>query len=67
MRIRFLRYAQAELREAIQYYESQVPGLGTDFFLEVTAALDHLADFPIAWRKVDAELRHTVLASFHTA
>jgi hypothetical protein len=48
VRILFLRHAQAELREAALYYESQAPGLGATFVLEVTAALERLAEFPTA-------------------
>ena len=64
MRLRFLKVAQAELRETVRYYESQAPGMGADFLVEVTAALDRITEFPTAWQKVDAELRRCRVSRF---
>ena len=50
MRIRFLEIAKIELDEAIQYYNSEVPGLGRDFLSEVLNAPDRIGRFPEAWR-----------------
>jgi len=62
--VRFLRVAQAELGEAVRHYESQSPGLGADFLLEVTAALDRVIEFPAAWQSVDTELRRCRVGRF---
>jgi len=64
VRVRFLRLAQAELREAVRYYESRAPSLVADFLVEITAALDRIADFPAAWPQVDKELRQYRVARF---
>ena len=63
MTIRFLKVAEAELREAVRYYESQA-GLGANFLLEVLAAIERITDFPAAWQKVDAGLRRCQLDRF---
>jgi hypothetical protein len=34
MEIRFLEIAQLELDEAVEYYNSESPGLGEEFLLE---------------------------------
>lgn len=63
MTVRFLKVAQAELREAARYYESQA-GLGGDFLLEVKAAIERITEFPAAWQRVDLELRRCQLDRF---
>ena len=63
MKLRFLSVAQAELREAVRYYESQA-GLGARFVLEVTAAIERIVEFPAAWQKVGRELRRCQLDRF---
>ncbi len=64
MTVRFLKVAQVELREAVRFYESQAPGLGADFLLEVTAAVERITEFPVAWQTVDVELRRCQLGRF---
>ncbi|MBC8019667.1 MAG: type II toxin-antitoxin system RelE/ParE family toxin [Methyloceanibacter sp.] len=64
MTVRFLEVARAELREAVRYYESQGAGLGADFLLEVTAAVERITEFPVAWQRVDVELRRCQLGRF---
>jgi ParE toxin of type II toxin-antitoxin system, parDE len=62
--VRFLKVAQVELREAVRYCESQAAGLGADFLLEVTAAVERITEFPVAWQTVDVELRRCQLGTF---
>jgi plasmid stabilization system protein ParE len=64
VRVRFLRFAQAELREAVRYYELVSPSLGADFLVEITAALNRIVEFPAAWPKVDQELRRYRVGRF---
>ena len=66
MTVRFLKVAQVELREAVRYYESQAAGLGADFLLEVTAAVDRVTEFPVAWQTIDVKLRGASSADFPT-
>ena len=49
MRLRFLRIAALELDQAVQWYESRVPGLGGAFRIEVNSAVDLIIRFPEAW------------------
>ena len=47
LRISFHQSAELELKEAAQYYESEVPGLGKAFVDEVEHALDQISLHPI--------------------
>lgn len=49
MKVRFTASAQAELREAYHYYESQRPGLGQDFARKVGAAVNKIRQHPELW------------------
>jgi len=42
---RFLAVAEAEYRDAIDYYNAEVVGLGDDFREEFITALQRIADF----------------------
>ena len=47
--VTILDEAQAELREAIAYYEGKRPGLGFDFAREVEASIESVRCFPERW------------------
>jgi plasmid stabilization system protein ParE len=49
--------AEAEFREAIEYYESCKHGLGEDFSVEVGAAIRRIIDFPNAWPVLEGDVR----------
>jgi len=46
-----------ELREAIEYYELQRPGLGAEFAREVGTAIQRIIDHPNAWAIVKGRIR----------
>ncbi len=48
MKIRFLRAAQIELYEAVDYYDYEQPGLGTTYLQEMMNTLDRVGKFPDA-------------------
>ena len=48
MTIRFVELAEAELDEAIRYYENESSGLGAEFLAEVISAMNRIAEFPKA-------------------
>ena len=48
----FLAEAEAKLDVAVEHYNAQVPGLGTDFADEVRDSLIRLERFPEAWQSV---------------
>ncbi|MCW8125126.1 type II toxin-antitoxin system RelE/ParE family toxin [Microbulbifer halophilus] len=57
MDIRFLKPAQRELDEAVDYYNSEVPGVGDQFLLEVLKTLDRICDYPDAWHPFSDDTR----------
>ena len=53
--------AEAELREAVAYYENKRPGLGFDFAREVEASIEPVRHFPERWPlRSDATRRYLV-------
>jgi plasmid stabilization system protein ParE len=49
MDIRFFDIAQRELDEAVEYYNTESPGLGEQFLLEVLRTLERIRQYPEAW------------------
>jgi len=47
--VTILHEAEAELREAVKYYEDKRPGLGFDFAREVEVSVDSARRFPERW------------------
>ena len=64
MTFRFLTPALVELREAAEYYDERVSGLGADFLDEVEAAIERMLLFPEAWGKLGNEYRRCHLRRF---
>jgi plasmid stabilization system protein ParE len=57
MVVRFLTPAQAELREAVAYYESQKQGLGSQFAEEVKRTIQRILQYPEAWSPISKRTR----------
>ena len=57
MKINFLKIAQMELDDAIEYYNFEMPGLGDAFLAEVLNALDRIGRFPEAWHRCSKRTR----------
>lgn len=57
MNVRFLAPAQKELDEAVEYYESQLPGLGIQFLSEIREAVENVKRFPHAWHRFSENTR----------
>ena len=64
MKSRFHEAADAELTEAIQYYDAKAPGLGDRFLAEVKAATRRIEQFPEIAPLIEYGVRAKVLASF---
>ena len=64
MKVELLRCAEAELAEAVVYYNEQGPGLGFEFAAEVRAAILRVAAFPAAWPVFSARSRRCLLDRF---
>lgn len=57
MKISFLKPAERELGEAVEYYEAQELGLGFEFFEEVWAAIERIEKNPKAWQPMSPRTR----------
>ena len=64
IKFRILSDALKDLASAIQYYETESPGLGADFLSEYEKAISRIRQFPEAWSPVNASLRRCLLRRF---
>jgi hypothetical protein len=62
--LRFLTVAQAELDDAIVWYDNQAPGLGDAFLVEAVKALRLIERHPLAWHPLTANVRRCRLSRF---
>jgi len=64
MKPRFHEAAEAELTEAILYYDGKALGLGDRFLTEVKAATRRIEQYPEIAQVIDLGVRAKVLTSF---
>lgn len=64
MNIEFLPDADEDFREAARYYESEAPGVGLAFIVEVHQAISLLASHPRSAKKVRGSIRKKPLPHF---
>lgn len=64
MSFRFHPDAEAELFEAIQYYEDVRIGLGQEFAVEVYSAVQRALAYPRAWMVLEGEVRRALVRRF---
>lgn len=64
MEIKFLEIARFELDEAVEYYNSESPGLGDLFLLEALNAIRLIEHFPNAWHPFGNIARRCQLRRF---
>jgi hypothetical protein len=64
MSIRVLSCAEAELNEAVRYYNEQCAGLGFEFAAEVKAAIGRIAAFPDVWPRFSPRSRRCLVDRF---
>jgi len=64
MNIRFLPPAGQELDDAVEWYDRQLPGLGTEFLDEVDKALHRIAVYPHSCEEIETGLRRCLLNRF---
>ncbi|MBI2994238.1 MAG: type II toxin-antitoxin system RelE/ParE family toxin [Gammaproteobacteria bacterium] len=62
--VRFEPQAVADADAAAAWYEAQRPGLGTEFLLEIDAAVERAADAPEAYNRQYRETRRVLLRRF---
>jgi len=64
MKVRLTYFAELELDEAIEYYNFQVPGLGSKFYEEVEQAIERIVLLPKAWTKIGKYTRRCLIKTF---
>ncbi len=57
MNYAFHAQAEAELNQAVDYYNARQPDLGRDFAREVYAAIQNILAYPNAWTPLSARTR----------
>ncbi|MDA8104781.1 MAG: type II toxin-antitoxin system RelE/ParE family toxin [Nitrospiraceae bacterium] len=57
MDIAFLASAEAELLDAVAYYNSQSEGLGYEFAAEVKRTIERIVQYPDAWSQLSKRTR----------
>jgi len=57
MKVEVLEPAEAEFREAVEYYNQQAEGLGYEFAAEVRRTLSRIVRFPHAWPALSPRTR----------
>ena len=55
---------ESDLTDAYDYYELQLPGLGSDFLLSVEATLNHIQREPLHFQKIYRNKRKANLRRF---
>lgn len=64
MKFKILKPAELELKEAYDYYESQLEGLGRRFVQAFVDTVQMIDKIPIGWRKVSANTRRINIKGF---
>lgn len=64
MRVRWLRVAALEARDARLFYDGRRDGLGARFTEELRATLRRIQDLPLTWPEVDGPVRRALVNRF---
>ena len=64
MTVRFLTIAEAELDDAIRWYQAQAGGLGDAFLIDVITAAKRIEQHPNAWHLLGQGIRRCRLTRF---
>ncbi|MFA6293784.1 MAG: hypothetical protein WC637_18495 [Victivallales bacterium] len=60
----FLSEALNEMIEAAQFYETQSPGLGQDFLLEIYSVKEKITKSPMIWAELEPGIRRCLATKF---
>ncbi len=60
----FLTEALDEMIAAAQFYETQSPGLGQDFLLEIHSVKDKISRTPMTWAELEPSVRRCLASRF---
>ncbi len=64
MKFSFHPLAEAELDDAVSYYDERQHGLGIEFAEEVYATVARIIEYPAAWAKLSKHTRRCLLNRF---
>jgi len=64
MEIRVLEAAEVELDDAVEYYNTESPGLGDAFLIEFIKGVDRIKNYPDAWHPFSKTTRRCRLNRF---
>ena len=64
MNFQILQSTEAEIAEAMDYYNTQYPGLGYEFAFEVKESMNRIISFPNAWPLFQEEARKCQIDRF---
>jgi plasmid stabilization system protein ParE len=56
--------AEEEIKSALDWYNLQFPGLGTDFILSIDATLASIARYPFITSKIHKNIRRRLIKRF---
>ena len=64
MEIKLFEAAEAELDDAVEYYNDQSPGLGGEFLLEFIKSAERIKNYPDAWHPFSKTTRRCRMNRF---
>jgi plasmid stabilization system protein ParE len=64
MKVRFLIPAEAELADAVEWYDSQSRGLGTQFLDDLDRTIRRIVAYPLSSTQMEEGLRRCLLSRF---
>jgi len=64
MKVRFLKPAQFEVDDAVEWYNSQSGSLGTQFLDDLDRTIRRIVAYPLASAKMEAVFRRCLLSRF---
>jgi hypothetical protein len=64
MKVRFLKHAQLEVDNAVEWYNSKIYGLGTHFLDEIDRIIRRIVKYPLSSMKIENDIRRCQLSRF---
>lgn len=64
MKVRFLKPAQAEVDDAVAWYDSQLRGPGTQFLDDIDRTIRRITAFPLSSVEIEQDIRRCLLSRF---
>jgi plasmid stabilization system protein ParE len=64
VKVRFLKVAQSEVDDAVEWYDLQSHSLGTQFLDDLDRAVRRITAYPLSSTKIEGGLRRCLLSRF---